>query len=164
MHYRLYTPADFPQLYAIEEACFRQPDRFGRGYMRSLIAHPPSATWIAEDAAAMAGFAIVHWSGDPPRRSAYIQTIEVAGSSRRQGIARKLLQFVEQSALDAGASLIWLHVDAANAPAIALYAAAGYVQQGSAEDYYGPGRPAGIYARPLQPQQPESHAPQPGTC
>ena len=164
MHYRLYTSGDFPQLYAIEEASFPRPDRFGRGYMRSLIAHPPSATWIAEDADAMAGFAIVHWSGDPPRRSAYIQTIEVADAFRRQGIARKLLQLVEQSALDAGASLIWLHVDAANAPAISLYSAAGYVQQGSAEDYYGPGRPAGIYARPLPPEQPGSHPPQSGAC
>jgi [ribosomal protein S18]-alanine N-acetyltransferase len=162
MHYRLYASADFPQLYAIEEACFREPDRFGRGYMRSLIAHPASATWIAEDAGAMAGFAIVHWSGDPPRRSAYIQTIEVADTFRRQGIARRLLQLVEQSARDAGASLIWLHVDAANAPAIALYSAAGYLHHGSAENYYGPGRPAGIYARPLQPHQPESHAPHSG--
>jgi [ribosomal protein S18]-alanine N-acetyltransferase len=162
MHYRLYASADFSQLYSIEEACFREPDRFGRGYMRSLIAHPASATWIAEDAGAMAGFAIVHWSGDPPRRSAYIQTIEVADAFRRQGIARRLLQLVEQSARDAGASLIWLHVDAANAPAIALYSAAGYLHHGSAENYYGPGRPAGIYARPLQPHQPESHAPHSG--
>ena len=150
MNYRLYRPADFSQIYALEESCFRTPDRFGRGYMRSLIAHPASATWIAEDAGVMAGFAIAHWSGEPPRRTAYIQTIEVDATFRRRGIAHKLLQLIEQSALDAGASLIWLHVDAANAPAIALYSAAGYVQQGSEDNYYGPGRPAKLYIHPLQ--------------
>ena len=48
MHYRLYLPADFPQLYAIEQLCFQPPIRFPRPYMRQLIANPDSATWIAE--------------------------------------------------------------------------------------------------------------------
>ena len=48
MHYRLYRPADFPQLYAIELACFQPPIRFSRRYMQRLIANPDSATWIAE--------------------------------------------------------------------------------------------------------------------
>jgi ribosomal protein S18 acetylase RimI-like enzyme len=162
MHYRPYCSHDFTRLYEIEESCFEPADRFGRGYMRSLIAHPPSATWIAEDAGVMAGFAIVHWSGEPPARSAYIQTLEVDLPWRRRGIARHLLRLLEGSALQAGASLIWLHVDAANTPAIETYRAAGYAHQGAEDDYYGPDRPADIYARPLLPEQPESHAPESG--
>jgi hypothetical protein len=36
MLYRRYLPEDFNALYAIEEACFQQPFRFGRRYMRQL--------------------------------------------------------------------------------------------------------------------------------
>ena len=35
-----------------------------------------------------------------------------------------------------------LHVDASNAPAIALYCKAGFEQDGVISDYYGPGKPA----------------------
>jgi hypothetical protein len=48
MHYRLYQPADFAALYAVEELCFEAPFRFSRALMRKLIANPNSATWIAE--------------------------------------------------------------------------------------------------------------------
>lgn len=35
-----------------------------------------------------------------------------------------------------------LHVDASNAPAVALYCAAGFERDGTIADYYGPGKPA----------------------
>jgi [ribosomal protein S18]-alanine N-acetyltransferase len=160
MDYRLYRSDDFARLYEIEEICFEPPHRFGRRYMRSLISHPASATWIAEESGVMAGFAIVHWSTDPHScehagNSAYVQTLEVDPAFRRHGIARALLRRLETSASQAGASLIWLHVDAANAPAIALYSDAGYVRQGSADHYYGPGRPADILVRSLLPSDQE---------
>jgi hypothetical protein len=56
MLYRLYTPRDFPQLYAIEEVCFQPPFRFGRKYMRQLVNRLCTATWIAELDGLMAGF------------------------------------------------------------------------------------------------------------
>jgi len=49
MLYRLYQPADFAQLYAVEEICFQPPFRFSRALMRKLIANSSSATWIAEE-------------------------------------------------------------------------------------------------------------------
>jgi ribosomal-protein-alanine N-acetyltransferase len=146
---RLYQPADFPRLYAIEDLCFQPPLRFPRSYMHRVIDNPASATWIAEETDQMAGFAIVEWSGDPPGRFAYIQTLEVAPQHRRRGIARELLNRLETSAHAAGASEIWLHVDAENAAAIALYRARGYQPQGREEHYYGRNRPAEVYARLL---------------
>ncbi|HEY3704169.1 MAG TPA: N-acetyltransferase [Terracidiphilus sp.] len=146
---RLYRPSDFPTLYAIEELCFQPPLRFPRPYMRSVIDSPDSATWIAEESDQMAGFAIVDWSGPAADRYAYIQTLEVSPQHRRRGIARELLTRLESSARSAGAAAIWLHVDAENAPAIRLYEAHRYQQQGREEHYYARRRAAYVYSKPL---------------
>lgn len=149
MHYRLYRADDFAALYAIEEACFNPPFRFGRVTMRELIESSTSATWIAEDEKGMAGFGIVEWILEPGHASAYIPTIEVSPPHRRRGIGLELLRHLEASASAAGATLIWLHVDAENEPAIQLYRAQGYKQKGRHEHYYAHYRAAEIYMKQL---------------
>jgi len=149
MLYRLYQPADFPALYALEEICFQPPIRYSRAWMRQLIANPNSATWIAEENKTMAGFAIVEWTTVPKGTVAYIQTIEVHPNSRRRGIAAELLRRVEDSARAAGARSIWLHVDVENPAAIQLYRSRGFAQKGREEHYYARHRPAFIYAKSL---------------
>jgi ribosomal-protein-alanine N-acetyltransferase len=147
--YRPYVDGDFDALYAIEELCFNLPERFGRRYMRQLVNATHAATWIAEEENQMAGFAIVEWSPDPGGRDAYLQTIEVDPAHRAHGIARELLSRAERSAKSAGATAIWLHVDEKNQAAIRLYQAGGFLCQGREEGYYGRGRAALIYAKPL---------------
>jgi ribosomal protein S18 acetylase RimI-like enzyme len=147
MNYRLYQPADFPTLYAIEEVCFQPPLRFGRGYMRRLVSSEDAATWIAEEDGRMAGFAIVEWSGEAGAIAAYIQTIEVAPERRGRGVGGELMRRMEQSAQAAGARVIWLHVDAENAGAIRLYEAHGYRREGREANYYPRGRAALIYVK-----------------
>ena len=147
MIYRPYTPKDFVALYALEERCFEPPSRFGRRYMRLLVSHSNAATWIAEENGQMAGFAIVEWSSSEV--TAYIQTIEVAPEMRGRGVGRELLGRIEGSARLAGAGLIWLHVEEANAAAVRLYEALGYRCEGRQEDYYPLGRAALIYLKRL---------------
>ena len=149
MDYRHYRPDDFERLYAIEEECFQPPDRFGRRYMQRLIKTASAATWIAEEDGTMVGFAIVEWSVEPGNAVAYIQTIEVAPAFRRQGVGLDLLRHIEDSARDAGATEIWLHVDARNDAAAGLYRRRGYVNEGRQEHYYGKGRAGEIYCKPL---------------
>lgn len=149
MLYRLYAPADFIQLYAIEEVCFQPPLRFPRRYMRQLLASGNTAAWVAEDSGELAGFGIVEWSAAPDDREAYIQTIEVAPAFRRRGIALELLRKLESSALTSGAVLIWLHVDAENTPAQHLYREAGFEEKGTEPHYYGSKRTALIFAKIL---------------
>jgi len=139
MLYRLYSPADFERLYALEKVCFQPPLRFSRAYMRSLIDAADSATWIAEDDGAMAGFAIVEWTRDAARTIAYIQTIEVDPAQRGCGVGTELLRRMEQSARAAGSGSIWLHVDAENRPALGLYQSHGYLCEGEVQGYYGEG-------------------------
>jgi ribosomal protein S18 acetylase RimI-like enzyme len=154
MNYRLYHPADFPALYAVEELCFEPPFRFSRAPMRKLIANPNSATWIAEATVAednkeLAGFAIVDWATVPKGTVAYIQTVEVNPASRRQGIASELLRLSEVSALVVGATAIWLHVDVENTAAMRLYEGRGYARKGREEHFYPRNRAAFIFAKSL---------------
>jgi ribosomal protein S18 acetylase RimI-like enzyme len=149
MIYRPYRPEDFALLYAVEEICFEPPLRFSRGYMKRLVMSARAATWIAEEGAEMAGFAIVEWKDEAGSVSGYIQTIEVAPGKRRLGIGGELMRRVEQSARSAGAEAIWLHVDAENAGAIRLYEAHGYRREGGEANFYPRGRAALIYAKAL---------------
>ena len=149
MHFRLYQPGDFARLYAIEEVCFNPPLRFGRGVMRQLIASPASATWVAEEDGAMFGFAILEWTAEPDNITAYIPTIEVLPVQRRRGVGAELLRRLEDSASNAGAGLIWLHVDPENDAAIRLYSAAGYKRKGRHEHYYERYRAAEVYMKEL---------------
>ena len=149
MHYRLFEPGDFDDLYAIEEVCFQPPHRFSRRYMRHLVQQSRAATWVAEESFCLSGFAIVEWSTQGAGVVAYIATIEVLPQVRCRGIGSELLRRVEGSAHAEGASEIWLHVDAENGSAIRLYEAFGYCSVGRAEHYYARGRAAKIYKKQL---------------
>ena len=149
MLYRLYKPEDFDALYALEELCFEPPSRFGRRYMRLLVSRANATAWIAEEDGRLWGFAIVEWSEERRGITAYIQTIEVSPEARGRGVGGALLGRIEGSARAAGAGLIWLHVEAANAAAIHLYEAQGYACDGRQENYYPHGRAALIYVKRL---------------
>jgi ribosomal protein S18 acetylase RimI-like enzyme len=146
MLYRPYRSTDFAALYAIEEVCFQSPLRFGRRYMREIVGAVDAATWIAEVDDQMAGFAIVEWA----EGGAYIQTLEVLPERRGSGIGGELLRRVEGAAKDAGAELIWLHVDGENGRAIRLYERHGYGYKNRQENYYARGRAALVYAKRLE--------------
>jgi ribosomal-protein-alanine N-acetyltransferase len=149
MIFRTYTPDDFDALYALEERCFDPTFRFPRPTLRSLVRRPNSATWIAEDDESVAGFAIIHWNKKEPGTPAYIQTIEVDPDARNRGVGGELLRRIEQAAREAGATLIWLHVDAKNADAVRLYERRGFCLNGREEDFYPMGRAALIYIKEL---------------
>jgi ribosomal protein S18 acetylase RimI-like enzyme len=151
MLYRHYRPDDFTELYAVEEICFQPPFRFSRAYMRQIVTSPDAATWMAEENGTVAGFAVVEWAVELQQTTAYIQTIEVLSQFRRMGVAGELTRRLEDSAIKAGARLIWLHVDAENSPALSLYETHGYTRQGREENYYPRGRAALIYSKELIP-------------
>ena len=148
MLYRPYKPEDFPELYRVEETCFVPPFRFSRSYIRQIIDGPNSATWIAEENGSIAGFAVIEWTGDPSPQ-AYIQTIEVLPEFRGMGAAGELMRRLEKSAIEAGAGLIWLHVDAENHAAIRLYEKERFVLHRREANYYPRGRDALVYRKLL---------------
>ncbi len=149
MQYRLYQPADFAQLYAVEEICFQPLYRFSRSYMRQVVTSPDTATWMAEEGGTITGFAVVERSLESNPSTSYIQTIEVLPEFRRLGVAGELMRRLEDSAIKTGARLIWLHVDVENTAALHLYEVHGYARQGREENYYPRGRAALIYVKSL---------------
>ncbi len=149
MIFRLYVPADFDRLYAVEELCFDPLLRFGRRQMWQLVGCSDAATWIAEEQGQMAGFAIIEWAQRRNGIAAYLETIEVVPEARGRGVGRQLLLRVEDSARQAGAGRIWLHVEATNEAAIRLYETQGYRSEGRRENYYPEGRAALLYGKRL---------------
>jgi ribosomal-protein-alanine N-acetyltransferase len=148
---RLFEAPDLRALYAIEEACFQPAVRFSRSLMRALAHAPDCRTWLALIDDVRVGFAIVGIQSEHDREAAYIWTIEVLPAFRRRGVARTLLKRVEESARDAGASAVDLHVSERNAEGLALYEAAGYSQVGVDVEYYGRREDAFRYRKILPP-------------
>jgi ribosomal protein S18 acetylase RimI-like enzyme len=118
--------------------------------MRSVVKRENAATWIAEEDGTMAGFAIVLWAKQGSEVTAYIETLEVRPDLRGKGTGGELLRRCEESAREAGAEALDLHVDAENEAAIALYRAHGFERQGRVENYYPEGRAAEVYAKKLK--------------
>jgi ribosomal-protein-alanine N-acetyltransferase len=67
---------------------------------------------------------------------AELLTLAVAPPARRRGRGRALLAAFEQGARERGACEAFLEVAADNAPAVALYAGAGYSELGRRPGYY----------------------------
>jgi ribosomal-protein-alanine N-acetyltransferase len=95
------------------------------------------------------GFALLQCV--PPE--AEILTIAVTPEARGEGHGTRLLARSLAAAAQAGATRITLEVDATNAPALALYAAAGFAEIARRKGYYahpgGPRTDALVLARAL---------------
>jgi ribosomal-protein-alanine N-acetyltransferase len=82
---------------------------------------------------------------------AEILVLVVAPDTRRQGLGAALLARVLEAAAAAGAREIHLEVNEANAPAQALYRAAGFAESGRRARYYKDGADALVLSRALAP-------------
>ncbi|HXY75923.1 MAG TPA: GNAT family N-acetyltransferase [Steroidobacteraceae bacterium] len=91
-----------------------------------------SVVLLARGVAGTAGFAIMRYADD----SAHLNLLAVAPAHRRRGIGRRLVMWLEETALTAGTFTIGLELRAGNAAARAFYAALGYREVGSVVGYY----------------------------
>ncbi|WP_313409916.1 ribosomal protein S18-alanine N-acetyltransferase [Aeromicrobium sp.] len=80
---------------------------------------------------------------------AELMRIGVGLGSRRQGVATRLLEAVEDAARSRGADRMLLEVAADNQPAVALYRRAGYRETGRRRAYYRSGADAVLMDRNL---------------
>lgn len=131
---------DAPALAAIHAAAFPAGAAWSAGTLTTLLA--------------MAGVFALHGPGGfiIARRvldEAEILTLAVHPTQRRQGLGLALVETAALVAASAGAKVMFLEVAEDNAPAMALYARAGFSQAGLRRDYYGSGVHAWLLRRGL---------------
>ena len=85
--------------------------------------------WLAGEPV---GFAIVHY-GD---QTAHLNLLAVAPTQRRRGIARRLIGWLEKSAVVAGVFVVRVEVRADNAVARSFYRRLGYREVARLRGYY----------------------------
>lgn len=133
---------DAPAIACLEAACFSMPHsedqlirEFGDGMHQVMI---------AEAGNAFAGFAEITVITD----EGYIGNVAVGEKFRRQGIADRLMNALDDIAADAQLRFISLEVRENNKNAIALYEKHGYTLEGKLKNYYSaPAENALIYTK-----------------
>lgn len=128
------TVAHAPVLAALHAAGMQRGRAWSADEFARLLATPGAFAFLAPGEAPE-GFVLGWTQAD----TAEILTIAVTPAARRRGRGAALLAAAVESARAAGAARIVLDVAADNAPARALYAAAGFAQIGVRKGYYDAG-------------------------
>lgn len=104
-----------------------------RGFLGERLRHAESVVLVAEQDATAVGFAQLYpmFSSVHTARIWILNDLFVAAQARRRGAARGLLEAAAKFARADGASRLMLETDRDNAPARALYRAAGWDEDGS---------------------------------
>ncbi len=105
---------------------------WGAARIRWHVRDPDSIVLKASLRAALAGFAIMRYGDDV----AHLNLLAVDPAHRRRGIARALVQWLEETALTAGTFIIGLELRAGNETARTFYRALGYRELGQIPGYY----------------------------
>ncbi|WP_355659510.1 ribosomal protein S18-alanine N-acetyltransferase [Halomonas salifodinae] len=121
---------DLPDLLALERAGQLHP--WSERQLADALADEAAWVWGIRDGAALLGQAIVYRLPF----EAELQAITVSPLARRRGLARRLLAEVIATAREWGSERLLLEVRAGNAPALALYRAAGFAEDGRRRGYY----------------------------
>lgn len=127
-----------------------------------LLADPDTLTLVACDRLGLAGFAVMQFGAE----RAHLTLLAVLPRRQRQGVARRLVQWLFDSARVAGIAELGLELRAGNQPARAFYRALGFAEAGHVAGYYGNGEAALRMLRvlrrpglPLAPWQPPTLRP-----
>ena len=96
------------------------------------VRHPESVVLTARSGMTVAGFAIMRYAED----TAHLNLLAVDPAHRRRGVGRRLLQWLEKTALTAGSFVIGLELRAGNQAARDFYRAVGYRELGEVPGYY----------------------------
>ncbi len=135
---REYHPEDFDALCEIDRACFSPAIAYTRNEMRAYLNARGADCVLAENNAGIVGFCITACG----REQAYIVTIDVSESLRRQGVGAALLIEAEKRLAAKGVHAVALDTATDNLPAIAFWQKHGYRKIGIRKGYYPDGRDA----------------------
>jgi len=121
------------------------PDAWSTTQVTEEIRGDARRTWVVEGDAGLVGYAVTWRSGDVVD----LQRIAVHPGHRHRGVARSLLDATVAAMRADGADRMLLEVGAGNPAALALYAAAGFVEIDRRRRYYRDGDDAVVMRLPL---------------
>jgi RimJ/RimL family protein N-acetyltransferase len=107
-----------------------------RRYLRAVRRHPDAAVYLAEDGDAIVGRLSLARDVHPASAHVADLGLMVAGSHRRRGVGRGLLEQAVVWAASVGVRKLELHVFPWNEPAIALYESFGFEREGLRKGHY----------------------------
>jgi len=122
---------------------------WGAARIRWHVCDADSVVLTARLGPTIAGFAIMRYGDDV----AHLNLLAVAPAHRRRGVARTLLQWLEETALTAGTFIIGLELREGNAAARAFYRLLGYRELGQIPGYYQGVETAIRMLRDVRPQR-----------
>jgi ribosomal-protein-alanine N-acetyltransferase len=126
---------DLEAAFALDQACFEPGIAYSRAEIRSFLSRPGAVALGAEADGTLEGFAIAERRGS----RGHVVTIDVAATSRRRGLGRRLFTELSRRLEAAGARHIRLEVDVRNAGAIRFYEGLGFTRTRVLRGYYGRG-------------------------
>lgn len=126
--------ADAVRLAAMSHALIESGLRpaWGASRIGWYVRHPESVVLTARSDRTIAGFAIMRYADEV----AHLNLLAVDPAHRRRGIARRLVTWLEETALTAGTFVIGLELRAHNLAAQDFYRALGYREVGRVPGYY----------------------------
>jgi [ribosomal protein S18]-alanine N-acetyltransferase len=125
----------------------------------ALMAEPEVLSLVACDRLGLAGFAIMQFGDE----RAHLLLLAVRPRCQRQGVARRLMQWLLASARVAGVAELSLELRAGNEAALAFYRALGFAEAGRLSGYYGARESAIRMLRVLRSRKVEAPPWQPPT-
>jgi ribosomal-protein-alanine N-acetyltransferase len=144
-----YQAADLDDLHALDVLCFERPFRFTRSAMRRFAEAKNARVLIAKESGSLVGFVILHLENIEGGKAGYIVTLDVAPAHRRRGIARQLMDEIEQQARREDCFALVLHVFTGNESAVRFYAGIGFARSHTDTDFYGLGMDAWVLHKAL---------------
>lgn len=123
------------ELYQIEKQCFKR-EAFTKQQIAYLLTDYNSISFMAYMDGEIAGFIIGRIETENSHQIGHIITIDVASKFRRKGVAKKLIQKIEETVKQQGAKECRLEVREDNIAAISLYQMLGYIKIAKLENYY----------------------------
>lgn len=143
---REYKARDLEKLCALDRQCFPEKIAYPIETMRETIERKGAFTLIAEEPPGRIGAFVIAGRGSP--RIGYVATLDVDPDFRRQGLATRLMQAVEERLAGFEVRKIRLETATTN-PARRLFEKLGYARIGKIERYYEDDSDAWVLEKPI---------------
>ena len=119
-----------PQIALLERECFADP--WSQQSIASELHNPLSLWLVAQEGQTLLGYVGSQTCLDETD----MMNIAVSPTSRRQGVARALIEALVSALRERGSNQLTLEVRASNGPARQLYESLGFLQVGLRKNYY----------------------------